>query len=347
MTVLASRGVEAPGALHQRSEEYAGHQHPAYALGRRTLRVRALTALTDRILHVELADPHGVPLAPYQPGSHLVLSAGEGRRNAYSLTGDGFNPRGYEISILRLADEDSAGGSAWLHEHLTVGGTVEVEGPRSMFAQAHEQRHALLVAGGIGVTPVLSHARSIARLGGTATVLYSYRPGHAAHLADLRALADRGVRLVEATSVEQTTAALAGLLADQPFGTHAYACGPAAMLAAYEVAANRAGWPEGRVHLERFVAPELDPGDPFTATVASSGRRVEVPSGVSLLDGLLAAGVEVGYLCKQGVCGECRIPVRSAAELEHRDFVLTPEERETGAHIMACVSRGSDLELDL
>ena len=331
--------------LHQRADEYVGHQHPAYALGRRPLRVTGLTRLTDRILHVELADPEGRPLAGYQPGSHVVVDAGEGRRNAYSLTGDGVNPRRYGISVLRL--DDGSGGSAWLHDHLTLGGDLDVEGPRSMFPAVHDQQHALLVAGGVGVTPILSHARAIARAGGSATVLYSYRPGHEAHLDDLRALCSDRIHLVEATTVEETGTALAALLASQPFGTHAYACGPAPMLDAYERAAAVAGWPVGRVHLERFVAPELDPGDPFTATVASTGLAVEVPSGVSLLDGLLAAGVPVNYLCKQGVCGECRLPVRTATALEHRDFVLTAEEKAAAAHIMACVSRGRDVEIDL
>ncbi|MFT4288571.1 PDR/VanB family oxidoreductase [Nocardioides sp.] len=329
----------------RRAEEYVGHQHPAYALARRPLEVVALERLTDRILHVVLADPAGKPLAGYEPGSHLVVDAGQGRRNAYSLTGDGLNPRSYEISVLRLPDGD--GGSVWLHEKLTVGGLLDVEGPRSMFPPVHDQQHSLLVAGGIGVTPVLSHARALKRARRSATILYSYRPGHQAHLEDLLTLAGQEIRLVEATTADDTRAALDALLSEQPFGTHAYACGPPAMLEAYEEAARQAGWPAGRVHLERFVAPDLDPGDPFTVTVASTGQSLEIPSGVSLLDGLLQAGVRVNYLCKQGVCGECRIPVRTAKSLQHRDFVLTAAEREAAADLMACVSRGRDIEVGL
>lgn len=343
MSAVSAPG--APGGAQQRDEEYVGHQHPGYALGVRHLQVLALTRLTQQVLHVELGDPEGGPLTPYEPGSHLVVAAGAGRRNAYSLTGDGFNPRRYEISVLRL--DSGRGGSAWLHDNLAVGELLEVEGPRSMFPAAHEQRHALLVAGGIGVTPVLSHARALARAGRSATVLYSYRPGHEAHLGDLQELAGERIRLVEATTVDETRDALHALLGEQPFGTHAYACGPVAMLESYEEAALAAGWPAGRVHLERFVAPELDPGAPFTATIASTGLEVEVPSGVSLLDALVGAGVPVGYLCRQGVCGECRLPVRTAGGLEHRDFVLDAEEREAAAHVMACVSRGRDIHLDL
>lgn len=171
----------------RRADEYAGHQHPAYVLGRRPLEVVGLEQLAERVLRVVLAAPDGAALAGYQPGSHLVVDAGAGRRNAYSLTGDGLNPRTYEISVLRLPDGN--GGSAWLHDHLGVGDLLEVEGPRSMFAPVHDQQHALLVAGGIGVTPVLSHARALARAGRSATILYSFRPWQQAHLEDLRALA--------------------------------------------------------------------------------------------------------------------------------------------------------------
>ena len=100
------------------------------------------------------------------------------------------------------------------------------------------------------------------------------------------------------------------------------------------------------MHLERFTAPEQDPGEPFTVTLASSGATIEVPSGVSLLQRLLDNGVEVSNLCRQGVCGECRIPVRSGT-IEHRDLVLTDEEKKLGDAMLCCVSRGQNIEVDL
>ncbi|WP_332667237.1 PDR/VanB family oxidoreductase [Aeromicrobium sp.] len=322
------------------------HLHPAYETAPRRLRVARVVRLTETIAHFELAHPGGGALAAYQPGSHLIVTAGD-KRNAYSLVGDGLNPMAYGISVMRRGD---GGGSDWLHDNLSAGDLLEVEGPRSMFAPILGQRHALLVAGGIGVTPVLSHARAIARAGGTADVVYSYRPGHAAHREDIAALTGApGIALFEATSVDETLALLADRLAVQPLGTHAYACGPVSMLDSYQQLAAAAGWPKARVHLERFTAPEQDPGSPFTATVASTGHTIDVASGVSLLQSLLDHGVPVPSLCRQGVCGECRIPVRSG-DIEHRDLVLSDEDKSRGDTMLCCVSRGpegSNIEVDL
>ncbi|MDL9935355.1 PDR/VanB family oxidoreductase [Gordonia sp. ABSL1-1] len=322
------------------------HLHGGYATATRPMRVVAVDALTAEISHFRFVPADGTPPTPYQPGSHLIVSTGADgvRRNAYSLTGDGLLPTSYDISVLRRG---AGGGSDWLHDNVSTGDLVDVEGPRSMFAPVLDQRNALLVAGGIGVTPVLSHARAIARDGGCADVVYSYRPGHAAHLDDLRALARcPGITLHETHRVDATVETLIERLACQPLGTHAYACGPAPLLDAYQALASEAGWPAARVHLERFTAPEPDPGDPFTATVSSTGAKVEVPAGVSLLQALADHGVAVPNLCRQGVCGECRIPVRSGT-ITHRDFVLTEAERAAGNSMLCCVSRGVDIEVDL
>ncbi|MEQ6899637.1 PDR/VanB family oxidoreductase [Nocardioides sp. YIM 152588] len=343
MTATLPTGPDGPVQLNL-------HRHAAYRTQARSLLVTDVVPLTETITHFRLAAADGAPLASYQPGSHLVVTAGE-KRNAYSLVGDGMAPTSYGISVMRRGD---GGGSDWLHDHLRPGDLLEVEGPRSMFAPILDQRHALLVAGGIGVTPVLSHARAVAARGGTADIVYSYRPGHAAHLAELAELAEvPGIRLFEATTVEGTIALLRERFADQPLGTHAYACGPMPLLDSYLSLAADAGWPDARVHLERFTAPELDPGSPFTAVVASTGERLEVAPGVSLLARLTEAGYPVPSLCRQGVCGECRIGLRGApgADLvEHRDLVLSDEEKESGDSILCCVSRGTDgstIEVDL
>lgn len=319
----------------------AGHRHPGYETHARPFVVAAVTALTAAIKHFELVAPDGAVLTGYQPGSHLVVSAG-GKRNAYSLLGDGVNPHSYAISVLRRGD---GGGSAWLHDNLRAGAAVQVEGPRSTFAPVLNQRHALLIAGGIGVTPILSHARARVRGGGSAEVVYSYRPGRAAHTAELRSLAGRpGVTLHEVSGRAATAELIRRRLADQPLGTHAYACGPVSLLDDYQRLAREAGWPAARVHLERFTAPEQEPGAPFRATVTRTGEVLGVPAGVSLLARLLQAGYPVPSMCRRGVCGECRIPVRAAA-LQHRDYVLTDEEKDEGHSMICCVSRGEDVEV--
>ncbi|MFT4042598.1 MAG: PDR/VanB family oxidoreductase [Gordonia sp. (in: high G+C Gram-positive bacteria)] len=320
------------------------HLHRAYATEPRTLRVVGVYRLTEEITHFCFApdDPRDA-LTPYQPGSHLIVSAGE-YRNAYSLTGDGMFPTSYGISVLRRG---GGRGSDWLHENLSEGATVGIEGPRSMFAPVLDQRHALLVAGGIGITPILSHARAAVRDGRTADIVYSYRSGHAAHLDEIRELGDRpGITVHECHGATDTVALLSTVFGRQPLGTHAYACGPAGLLDTYQRIAVDAGWPSARVHLERFSAPEQDPGNPFTVRIASTRATIAVPSGVSLLEQLLAKGVPVPNLCRQGVCGQCRIPVR-AGTLEHRDFVLSDDEKAAGDVMLCCVSRGENIEVDL
>lgn len=318
-----------------------GALHPAYTVAPRPFQVVSVETVAPEIVHVEFVPLDGGPLTAYEAGSHLIVEAGP-NRNAYSLTGDGSAPTSYGISVLR---HQTGGGSQWIHDHLVPGAVVTCEGPRSAFPARPEQTAALLVAGGVGITPILSHARSLARWGGTADIVYSYRPGSGAHLAELRDLAKTsGFSLTEATDVPQTQQVLADRFADQPIGAHAYACGPIAMIDTYLELGRSAGWPVERLHLERFEAPELDPGVEFDVTVA--GTRLTVAPGVSVLQTLLDAGHEVPNLCRQGVCGECRIPVKSGV-VEHRDFVLTDAEKKAGDSMMCCVSRGTDLEVDL
>ncbi|TFB69580.1 oxidoreductase [Cryobacterium glaciale] len=326
-----------------------GHQHPSFDTGVRSLVVTAVLQLTAAIVHIVFEDPAGGMLAAYEPGSHLIVQAGP-VRNTYSLVDDGVNPNRYAISVLRrngTAESAGSGGSAWLHENVRVGQRVEIEGPRSLFAPVTTERKALLVAGGIGVTPILSHARAAARWGRPAEVIYSYRPGSGAHLADLRALAATGaITLFEVHNRTDAAALLAERLATQPMGTHAYACGPPELVDSYLLLGEAAGWPPDRLHSERFEVPPQDPGLPFTAIIASTGARLAVPAGVSLLQTLLENGHDVANLCRQGVCGECRIPVRSG-QIEHRDHVLSEREKADNTTMLCCVSRGAEIEVDL
>ncbi|MDI2027216.1 PDR/VanB family oxidoreductase [Saccharopolyspora sp. TS4A08] len=270
-------------------------------------------------------------LRSYVPGSHLDVlcgtdERGRQRRNAYSLTGDGFRPEHYEISV-RLG----TGGSRWMHR-LRPGDVVETDGPRSGFAPVQSARHHLLVAAGIGVTPILSHFRAARFWRRSVEVHHVSRDGvHAedlrGHLTDSRARFWRGLDL-----------------ADQPLGTHLYACGPESFLAEVTARAREAGWPGSRVHVERFGARPAG-GEPFTAQLRRSGTSVPVEDGETLLEALESAGVAVANRCRRGVCGECVVEVTGGVPL-HRDLVLPEEERAT--RIAPCVSRArGEVELDL
>jgi ferredoxin-NADP reductase len=306
------------------------------------LRVTRIDQVTSGVRQIVLQHPAGHPLAGYAPGSHLTVTAG-GRRNAYSLTGAGIAPADYRISVLRTR---GGAGSAWLHDTLRVGDLLTVEGPRSAFPVELASTKSLLIAAGIGVTPILSHLRAARTWGRPVQVVYGYRPGAAAHLDELRELA--GPDLVEAPGRAALARVLRKQLGQQPWGTHAYACGPNAVLDLFTATAREAGWPPVRLHVEHFQAPELEPGRPFAAVLRRSGLRLSVPSGTSLLERVLDAGVDVPNLCRQGVCGQCLVPV-AGGRVDHRDLVLDETEKQSHTSMLACVSRAADahLELDL
>ena len=309
---------------------------------RRRLRVTGIDPVTSGVRQIVLADPDGSRLPDHAPGSHLVVTAG-GKRNAYSLPGSGIAPADYRISVLRTHEGQ---GSAWLHDTLRVGDLLTVEGPRSAFPFEFASRRSLLVAAGIGVTPILSHLRAARAWGRPVEVVYGYRPGASAHLEEVRELA--GGDLVEAQGRAALSAVLRERLARQPWGTHAYACGPTAVLELFTATARELGWPAVRLHVEHFQAPELDAGRPFSAVLRRSGTRLSVPSGTSLLEAVLGAGVQLPNMCRQGVCGQCLVGV-AGGRVDHRDLVLDDAEKQTHTSMLACVSRAadSDLELDL
>lgn len=292
---------------------------------------------------LKLCAPDGRALPPFVAGSHLTLDCG-GKRNCYSLTNDGFDPREYHVSVLYV--RDGGGGSRWVHERLAVGDEILVLALRSAFApHPHAAKH-LLIAGGIGITPIVSHLRNARRWNHRVQVLYGYREGFGAHVDDVLALAGPDAELY--VDQDELCRHVEKVLADQPIGTHLYVCGPPGMIDYVLDAAAESGWPPSRLHLERFGADILDPGEPFTVKLTKSGRTLDVPSGTSLLEALERAGLAVPNLCRQGVCGECRIPITDGVP-QHRDRFLDEETKKRGDAMMCCVSRaaGPSLEVPL
>ncbi|MCR5979093.1 2Fe-2S iron-sulfur cluster binding domain-containing protein [Gordonia jinghuaiqii] len=306
--------------------------------------VTAIDVVARDIRSITLADPAGRALPGFVPGSHLVVHAGT-RTNAYSLTGDGAHPSQYSISVLGL--DNGNGGSRWLHEHLMVGDTLTVGMPRNAFAPIARARKHLLVAGGIGITPMVSHLRAAVRWRRDVQLLYVFRQASAAHLADVTGLA--GTRAELFTDRVSFAERLDQVLRSQPIGTHLYVCGPSSMIDAVVDAATDAGWPNSRIHHERFGIDALDGGEPFRVDLTDSGRTIVVPAGTSMLEALEHEGVPIPNLCRQGVCGECRLPLAAGTPV-HRDLFLSAEEKDAADAIMPCVSRapaGCTLEVPL
>lgn len=308
-----------------------------------TLVVTAVKEVVPGIRSLTLAARDGGELPSYTPGGHLVVNvpAGEDRTrrqaNAYSLTGETVHPSSYSISVRRSDPEQGgAGGSAWVHE-LRVGDVVTATPPRSAFAPVQLATRHLLVGAGIGITPLVSHLRASVRWGREAELVYLFRDGHGAHVDELKELGGDRVTFVNDRRIFAEH--LAERLADQPIGAHLYVCGPSGFMDLVVETARSLGWPASRIHLEAFGLEVLDPGDPFT--VGIDGTTVEVPSGVSLLEALEEHGYNVANMCRQGVCGECRVRVTPAAGsgVLHRDLYLSDAEKAAGDSAMACVSR--------
>lgn len=290
----------------------------------------------------------GQPFPLYSAGSHVVVSVPAGerpRRNPYSLLGDPNERMSWRIAVRR--QEPSRGGSAWLHEQARVGDRLDITAPMNLFPLISTARSHLLVAGGIGVTPILSQARELARRGADFEVHYAWRsPAHAAYVAELEALApgkvhhydeSQGVRIDFKT-----------LFAGRRLGTHFYICGPTPMVSAAMEGGAAMGWPATNLHSERFASAE--PGEPFDVLLARSGQRITVPADLSLLEALEQCGAPVNALCRGGACGQCETPVLSAdGELLHHDVYLRDADKQAGKLVMPCVSRfkGACLTLDL
>lgn len=309
------------------------------------MRVHRTTWLADGVVQVELRDTGGAELATWEPGAHLGLHLPNGLIRQYSLCGDPADRHTWTVAVLR--EPASRGGSSWVHERLTAGSIVDVDPPRNNFALTEAEGY-LLIAGGIGITPLLAMARSIEAEGKSWRMVYCGRSRRSmAFLSELDSLA--GDRLTTHADDEQggppdVLALLAGLSS----GTAIYCCGPEPLIAAVEAAApNRA-----QVHVERFrpvaaTAPS-SADSAFDVVCAGSGTRVRVEPDLSVLDALTLAGMDVPFSCGEGVCGSCETKVLDG-EPDHRDFVLTDAEKQANASMMLCVSRcrSAELVLDL
>ncbi|WP_245669525.1 PDR/VanB family oxidoreductase [Nocardia speluncae] len=301
------------------------------------LEVTALRQESDCVLSVELADPVRRLLPAWEPGAHIDLGLPEHVRQ-YSLMGDPAARDHYRIAVLR--EPESAGGSSYVHAILRPGELVEVGGPRNNFPLVAADTY-LMIAGGIGITPLLPMIRQLQAEGKPWQLLYGGRSRRSmAFLADL--LGDERVRIHpfdEDGHLDLDTA-----LGTPAEGTAVYCCGPEGLIAAVEQRCE--SWPAGTLHVERFAArPRDDEADlkAFDLVLAKSGRRLTVPADSTALDVLDAAGIELPNACRDGVCGSCETRVVSGVPL-HRDALAAPGCTDV---IYPCVSRAQSAELVL
>jgi ferredoxin-NADP reductase len=290
--------------------------------------------LADGVVALTLCAPAGGPLPPWEPGAHIDLHLPGGLVRQYSLCGDPRQARRWRVAVLR--EPDGRGGSACVHDKVGVGDELLVAGPRNRFRLVDAGEY-LFLAGGIGITPLLPMIAEVARRGAPWRLVYGGR--RRASMAFLDELEPLGEAVDVRPQDECGLLELDALLGAPSGGTAVYCCGPESLLRAVEQ--RCASWPDGALHVERFGPITPDPGaddGEFEVELAQSGRRVQVPAGVSILAALEAAGISVLSSCQEGTCGTCETGVLDG-EPDHRDSVLTKAEQQTGDVMMICVSR--------
>lgn len=313
-----------------------------------TLRVASVHEEAEDIRSIELMDPAGRELPPFTAGAHLDVHLSDKLVRQYSLCNDPSERHRYVIGVLH--DPQGRGGSRAVHE-LKVGDSVRVSVPRNHFELSNEG-NSVLVAGGIGITPILSMAQSLSHAGRPFTMHYAARTR--ARTAFLERIG--GSSFVNAVAYywsqepDGRKLDLGVLLRSPKPDDHLYVCGPRSFMDAVIQTAKESGWPEARIHYEFFNAEvvRLDTDSTFSVKLASSGKTIPVVPEKTVVEALAEAGVEIPTSCEQGICGTCLTGVLSG-EPDHRDMFLTPEEQASNDKFLPCCSRSKSkvLVLDL
>ena len=308
--------------------------------------VTRIEPASDSVVALRLQHPRGEALPAWQAGAHVDVLLPNGLLRQYSLCSrpeDDF----WRLGVLR--EPAGRGGSAWIHDELRPGTKLQVRGPRNNFALEPAGSY-LFIAGGIGITPILAMVRQAEAAGTDWTLVYLGRSRTSMAFQD--ELAAYGERVRFHADDESGLFPLGPLLAELDAAAHVYACGPGPLLGALEKLT--ADWADpARYHFERFAAgpapvPAAAEADSEFVVETADGTEVTVPAGTTILQALMDIGIPVLNSCREGICGTCETPVISG-EPDHRDSLLSDEERAAGDTMMICVSRckGRRLVLDI
>lgn len=284
-------------------------------------------------------------LLPFSSGSHIVVNLPlQDRivRNAYSLMSDPLDCKHYQIAV-RL-QEQSRGGSRYLHEQAKVGDMLNISAPLNLFSLHSQARHHIFIAGGIGITPFISHIKHLLHTGGSFELHYACRDQLSnAYEQLLTELFKDQITIYSERTGQRLN--LENLLQKQRLNTHVYVCGPDRLIDGVQYAAAKLGWSDHRVHWEAFASPVA--GTPFEVNLLNSQKKIQVASDYSLLEALEKNGVEIPNLCRGGVCGQCAVKYHNG-EVDHHDHFLSEQEKQQ--FLMPCVSRakhGCSIDLEL
>ena len=308
------------------------------------LRVAAAEAVAEGIHRFELRHPRDAALPPFTAGAHVHVTSPSGLVRRYSLCNDPAETHRYVIAVKR--DPAGRGGSVDLVDNTRVGDLLPVSTPQNAF-ELNEKAHGfVLIAGGIGITPLMAMAHRLAAIGARFKLYYCTRsPQQTPFRDDLSAAEFAGRVVFHHDGGDPMKALDMWPLFEKPTRDHVYVCGPRPMLEAVRDMTGH--WPQGAIHFESFLdaAAAARPEDhPFTVVLAQSGARVEVPRAVSILEAMRNAGHDAPSSCESGTCGTCRTRL-VAGEADHRDLVLADDEKDT--QIMICVSRALTPEITI
>jgi len=303
------------------------------------LAVKERHVLTPSIAEFVLVSEDGADLPAFEPGAHITVETPSGAMRRYSLINDGKAPADYVIAVKR--EPASRGGSASMHEQAEVGSVLRVLAPDNEFELVDAASH-LLIAGGIGITPILAMARRLHAEQRSFRLIYCTRSADdTAYLDDIRELfGDRAIVHHDDGEPSKVYDFWDDLV--KPGAGHVYCCGPAPMME--DIKGMSGHWPEGRIHFEDFSPIDVVRADDvaFSVTLAKSGEIIPVPADRSILEALREAGVRTVSSCESGTCGTCKAKL-IGGNADHRDMVLEEAERKT--NIMVCVSRALDGDL--
>jgi vanillate O-demethylase ferredoxin subunit len=312
-----------------------------------TTRAVRIARKADQALDIcsfELVDPDGGALPRFSAGAHIDVHLPGGLVRQYSLCNNPAETHRYLIAVLR--DPASRGGSAAMHD-VVEGQCIRISDPKNHFELAANAQRSLLLAGGIGVTPILCMAEWLASEGAEFEMHYCTRSRARTAFVERLAAGSFASRVHLHHDDEQTLDATK-LLAAPESGTHLYVCGPTRFMEWVLDTARAAGWSEDRLHREYFAAAPIDTrhDGSFEVQIASTGMVIGIAADQTVVAALAARGIEVQTSCEQGVCGTCLTRVLDGIP-DHRDMYLTPEEQAKGDQFTPCCSRAKTARLVL
>jgi vanillate O-demethylase ferredoxin subunit len=298
------------------------------------LRLTGISYVTGAISLFEFQAPDGGPLPAFKAGAHIGIELTPALTRQYSLVNAEDERHRYVVGVKREAQ--GRGGSIFMHDKLRVGAVYNVLPPRNNFALDEAAEQTVLFAGGIGITPIYCMVQRLESLGRNWRLYYAAQTREqAAFTAELRKLGDR-VHLHIDAEADGKFLDLPRIVATVPEHAHLYCCGPKPMLAAFESAVSRR--PPAHAHVEYFVArADMAAAGGFVVELARSGRQLAIPPGRTILEVLLESGMAVQNSCQQGICGMCETRIISGIP-DHRDSLLTEQERAANAVMMVCCS---------